>query len=83
MTAKEILKQQISVYSNWVNFDPETSTTSNMPHEYNFTVEQLNAFCDQLCKEQREICAKSLNYAVEGNSYVSLESILNAKQPEL
>jgi hypothetical protein len=49
--------------------------------------EEINGVIDryscQLCKEQREICKINLNYSVEGISYVSLDSIINAPMPTL
>lgn len=50
--------------------------------DYWFTPDEYKAFCDQLCKEQREICAKVYHNAVY--TAIDVESkIFNAKTPDL
>lgn len=51
---------------------------------YFFTPEQLQAYKSQLCREQREICAKSLDWAdvaLHGQIFAET-TIKNAPEPE-
>lgn len=56
--------------------------TTNM---YWFKPDQFRAFCEQLCKEQREICADNADYWTDsdGKFYIDHDSIRNATMPEL
>ena len=47
---------------------------------YIFTPEEFCQFCEQLCREQREICADNYGTDDSPDSYMT---ILNSKQPEL
>ena len=49
---------------------------------WEFIGDEFKAFCEQLCKEQRKICAKIYHNSVY--TAIDVESkIFNAKQPEL
>ena len=54
MTAKDILKQHITVYSGWVSCNVKTGETKNLPDEYKFTPDELQTFCEQLLLEYDE-----------------------------
>lgn len=72
MTAKEIKERQTTRLgsSTWVEF----------------TEDQFNAFCKQLCKEQRHECQIERNkrsMRFRGEWYIHVDDIENAKQPEV
>lgn len=76
MTAKEMLKpfkREHKLYNN-----------ENINY-YEFLERQLKDFVNQLCKEQRELCAKiawDIQYILpENNEYDEL--VRNAQQPEV
>jgi hypothetical protein len=51
---------------------------------YEFYEYEFKAFCDQLCKEQREIVLKACNFDSDYTYYFANDGeILNAKMPEL
>ena len=84
MTAKELLKKHISVYSGWVIRDSETGEMANAVAEYKFSAKDMKAFCDQLCREQRERCEDEifkLNIWID-NGLIA-EVVTNAPMPEL
>ena len=85
MTAKELAKSHISILSAWVDFNPATSTTENIPAEYKFTKKEFEAFCAQLCDEQRNQVKDDIEQIqkVTFSSKEVVSIILNAKQPEL
>lgn len=88
MTAKAISQNHISAYSAIMEFDVETNTMSNLPSEYKFKASEFKQFCNQLCREQREICAKAVNYreiefANGSMPVIDRETIINAPMPEL
>lgn len=53
---------------------------SAFPFHYYFTPDEMQAFIDQVCKEQKEICAVSVspNFDVQDLGY----KILNAPKPD-
>lgn len=71
MTAKEMLKDHKHLLHGY----------------YVFEQEELQAFVNQLCKEQRENCAKEAMVKEIGSQFSEIvadeDSILNAKQPEI
>lgn len=57
---------------------------------YRFTEESFKDFCEQLCREQREICADAeaghnlvMIEDVAGDLFMRQNDILNAPMPEL
>ena len=72
MTAKELLKGHKRKYDG-MGFVSDLKTVE-------FTLSQFEAFCTQLCKEQREICAKKV---AEFEDEVTGEFAINAPMPEI
>lgn len=61
-----------------------------MDNAYVFSTDGMQAFIDQLCKEQREICAENADTDLwwdnEQNGFITTvdkDTIINAKQPEV
>lgn len=80
MTAKNIA-ERFAVY----NDDPDSDISIDY---YKFNAHEFEIFCEQLCREQREICAKAVNYreiefANGSMPVIDRETIINAPMPEL
>ena len=82
MTAKE-LKECAAVY---MSGDDNTAIL----HRYIFKDYELEAFCETLCREQRDICADEsdknawIDETVKPvQIFVDKEDVLNAESPEL
>ena len=70
MTAKELAEN---------SFVPTGSDeNANILGYYHFTPEELKAFTEQLCKEQRELCLHNATRGADGYT-----AILKAPMPEL
>ena len=71
MTAKEMLYEHKHLTMGYYIFEPE----------------EMTEFINQLCKEQRENCAKEAMVKEIGSQFSEIvadeDSILNAKQPEI
>lgn len=81
MKAKK-LKEKAEI--NTKDFDP----LSNNRKIYGFTKKEFDQFCNQLCKEQRKLCANhQLTADSIGLSIAELKelrnNVINAPQPEL
>lgn len=69
MTAKELSEKAWEKYANNI---------------YAFSYDEFKAFCEQLCKEQRELCAINIDHeAVYCGEGTVITRVLNAPMPEL
>jgi hypothetical protein len=73
MKAKELKEAAIQYYYGY-------PATQNDEGYYSFLPNELQAFCEQLCREQREICAK---IPLHGFPSEIEERCINAPIPEL
>ena len=71
MTAKEIKQKLLDHFeANFCQCD-----------ECKLTVTYLDQLCNQLCKEQRELCVKSMQFTI--NREEIIQSIRNAPPPKI
>lgn len=73
-TAKELKEE-----SELLDFDPDGN---KFVDGFQFTVTEFYIFCEQLCKEQREICAVEYYTGDAEDVSLSVLNIRNAPMPE-
>jgi len=85
MTAKKMLIGK----ADWMETQPGAQLGKELVGYY-FSPSEMKMFCDQLCREQREICAdadadhnKVMIEDVAGDLYIRQSDILNAPMPEI